>query len=314
MFTKPKFILLQIDGKQICMRVLFNKKFLEHNKHEKTAEGSYRLKDFPDHFEDEDLDGEPYLTLIHPESYINRIKESCSNNKILAEIQLSPESWEAAKSAVGLTVLASMQGDFAAVRPPGHHAGRESYSGFCLFNNIAIATQRLVNEGKKVAIIDFDAHHGNGTQEIFYDSDKVFYTSFHQAFTFPHTGHNEEKGEGEGMDCTLNVPLMLGSKDGVFLSTMDKIISATKEFEPNVVAVSAGFDGYYKDKMMNFDFSLKAFYECGFKLGRAFNNIFAVLEGGYHEDIHPCITNFVSGINVGSRPIKNRFNHDMSIG
>jgi len=296
------------------MRVLFNKKFLEHNIHETTAEGSYRLKEFPEHFEDEDVDGEPYMTLVHPESYVNHIKESCFKNKILAEIQLSPESWEATKTAVGLTVLASMQCDFAAVRPPGHHAGRESYSGFCLFNNIAIASQRLINKGKKVAIIDFDAHHGNGTQEIFYNSDKVFFASLHQAFTFPHTGHTEEKGEGKGMDCTFNVPLMPGSKDKAFLSTMDKIISAAKEFEPNVVAVSAGFDGYYKDKMMNFDFSLKAYYECGFRIGRAFNNIFAVLEGGYHEDIHPCVTNFVNGINVGSRPIKNRFDYDMSIG
>ena len=80
---------------------------------------------------------------------------------------------------------------------------------------------------------------------------------------------------------------------------MDKIISATKEFNPNIVAVSAGFYGYYKDHMMNFDFTLKAYYECGFKLGRAFNKILAVLEGGYHDDIYPCVTNFVSGINVG---------------
>jgi acetoin utilization deacetylase AcuC-like enzyme len=296
------------------MRVLFNEKFLDHNIHETTAEGSYRLKDFPEHFENEDVDGEPYMTLVHPESYINSIKESCLNNKTLAEIQLSPASWEAAKTAVGLTVLASMQGDFAAVRPPGHHAGRESYSGFCLFNNIAIATQRFVNKGKKVAIIDFDAHHGNGTQEIFYDSDKVFYTSFHQAFTFPHTGYPQEKGEGKGKDYTLNIPLMLGSKDEVFLSTLDKMINEIRQFEPEVVAVSAGFDGYYKDKMMNFDFSLKAYYECGFRLGRAFKNIFAVLEGGYHEDIYLCVSNFVNGINVGSKPVKNWFDHDMSIG
>ena len=172
----------------------------------KTAEGGYRLKDFPENFEDEDVDGESYMTLVHPESYINRIKESCLQNKFLAEIYLSPASWEAAKTAIGLTVLASMQGDFAAVRPPGHHSGKESYSGFCLFNNIAIATQNLVSKGKKVAIIDFDAHHGNGTQEIFNGSEKVLYTSFHQAFIFSLTGHPEEKGEGN--DCTLNVPIM----------------------------------------------------------------------------------------------------------
>jgi len=158
------------------MRVLFNKKLLKHNV-ESPAEGSYRLSDFPGHFKDEDVDGESYITLVHPESYKNYIKDCCLNNKTLAEVHLTTDSWEAAKTAVGLTVMASMQGDFAAVRPPGHHAGRDSGSGFCLFNNIAIAVQRLVNEGKKVAVIDMDAHHGNGTQEIFYANDKVLFVS-----------------------------------------------------------------------------------------------------------------------------------------
>lgn len=107
---------------------------------------------------------------------------------------------------------------------------------------------------------------------------------------------------------------MPGSKDQVFLSTMVKIIVAIKEFQPIIVAVSAGFDGYFKDSMMNFDFTHKAYYECGFKLGRALNNIFAVFEGGYHEYIYLCVENFVSGINVGSRPIKSSSNHEMSIG
>ena len=270
------------------MRVLFNKKFLEHNPDEQLAEGSYRLGEFPENFEDEDVDGEPYLTLVHPESYVNQIRESCFNNETLAEVHLSPASWEAAKTAVGLSVLASMQGDFAAVRPPGHHAGRESYEGFCLFNNIAIAVQGLVNKGKKVVIIDIDAHHGNGTQEIFYDSDKVLYISFHQAFCYPHTGYPTETGEGDGQGHTLNIPLMPGGGDKVFLSTIDKIIAEALKFEPQVVAVSAGFDGYFKDKMMNFDFSLKAYYECGFRLGRAFNNIFAVPFPMLIEYIAPC--------------------------
>jgi acetoin utilization deacetylase AcuC-like enzyme len=296
------------------MRVLFNKKFLDHNPDEDFAEGSYRLREFPENFEDEDVDGEPFMTLVHPESYIKYIKDCCYDEKTLAEVNLTSQSWEAAKTAVGLSVLASMQGDFAAVRPPGHHAGVESYSGFCLFNNIAIAAQRLVNKGKKVVIIDIDAHHGNGTQDIFYNSDKVLYISFHQAFTYPHTGYPGETGKGAGEGHTLNIPIMPGGDDKIFLSTIDKIIVQAQKFEPQVVAVSAGFDGYFKDKMMNFNFSLKAYYECGFKLGRAFNNIFAVLEGGYHEDIYACVTNFVNGINVGSRPLKNRFDFDMSIG
>ncbi|MCD4683795.1 MAG: histone deacetylase [Bacteroidales bacterium] len=296
------------------MKVLFNSKFLDHNV-DSEAEGAYRIEQFPGKYEDRDRNGEEYITLVHTENYKQLIKEGCLNNETLAEIQLSPESYEAALSAVGLTVHASEYNGFAVVRPPGHHAGRERAAGFCLFNNIAIATQKLVNEGKKVAIIDIDAHHGNGTQEIFYESDKVFYISFHQAFTYPHTGQAEEAGKDKGKGYTLNIPLMLGSDDKVFLSTMDKTIQTAKNFQPDIVAISAGFDGYYKDKMMNFDFSLKAYYECGFKLGRAFkNNIFAVLEGGYHEDIYQCVTNFVEGVNVGSRPVRNRFDFDMSIG
>ena len=107
---------------------------------------------------------------------------------------------------------------------------------------------------------------------------------------------------------------MLGSKDKVFLSTIDKMIASAQTFEPDIVAVSAGFDGYFNDKMMNFDFSLKAYYECGFKLGRAFKHIFAVLEGGYHDELRECTEAFVNGINVGSRPVRDSFDHNMSIG
>ena len=296
------------------MEILFNKKFSQHNIGN-NYEGEYRIKDFHNFSKDTDADGEKYITLVHSQSYKDRIKMACINNETLAEIHLTPESYEAAKIAIGLTILASKKGDFAVVRPPGHHAGLNSSSGFCLFNNIAIAGQKLINEGKKVASIDIDAHHGNGTQDIFYNNDKVFYISFHQAFTYPYTGHADETGGGKGKGYTLNMPLMLGSDDKVFLSTMDKAIQAARYFKPDVVAISAGFDGYYKDKMMNFDFSLKAYYECGFKLGRAFNNnVFAVLEGGYHEDIYQCVNHFVDGINVGSRPIRNMFDYEMSIG
>ncbi len=295
------------------MRVLFNDKFLKHNEGS-PAEGSYRLEKIPEFYENEDLNGEEYITLVHPESYKNYVKEACMNHGNLAEVQLTPDSWDAALSAVGLTVLASLQGDFAAVRPPGHHATRDKASGFCFFNNVAIAAQRLVEKGKKVLIIDIDGHHGDGTQAIFYNSDKVFYASTHQAFAFPYTGYTHETGIDEGNGFTLNIPLMPGNGDEHFFKALDTIITEGHKFEPDVVAVSAGFDAYHKDSLLGLKFSEKAYYECGFKLRRAFKNIFAVLEGGYHHDIKECIEAFVSGINVGSRPIKDSFNHDMSIG
>lgn len=295
------------------MRVLFNKKFLLHNV-ESEYEGAYRLADMSSHFENTEADGEPYFGLVHSETYIKEFKNACKNNQLLAEVQLSPESYEAARTAVGLAVMASVQGDFAVVRPPGHHASREKASGFCFFNNIAIAAQRLVNEGKKVLIIDFDGHHGDGTQEIFYEHPEVFYASLHQAFTFPHTGDPSETGHGEGLGYTMNIPLMPGSTDKDFLATIEKFIVRGHQFKPDVVGISAGFDGYEHDRLLSLKFTTKAYYDCGFRLRRAFKNIFAVLEGGYHNDLHPCISAFVNGINVGSRPIRNTFNHEMSIG
>jgi len=136
------------------MRVLFNNKFLSHNI-SSDAEGAYRIKAFPAHFENEDYNGEEYITLVHSQRYKDIIKQACTQGDSIAEVQLTPDSYNAATSAIGLTILASVQGDFAVVRPPGHHSGRERAAGFCLFNNIAIATQKLVNEGKRVFIFDF---------------------------------------------------------------------------------------------------------------------------------------------------------------
>jgi acetoin utilization deacetylase AcuC-like enzyme len=295
------------------MRVLFNKKFLDHNI-ESPVEGSYRIEKFPEFYDDEDVDGEKYISLVHHQKYIDYIKSCCENNTTLAEVKLTPDSWEAAKSAVGLTVLASMQGDFAVVRPPGHHAHRDKTAGFCFFNNVAIAAQRLADQGKKVMIIDIDGHHGDGTQNIFYQSNKVFYASIHQAYTFPFTGNPPETGEGEGNGYTLNIPLMPGAGDKIFLKALKKIISVGHQFKPDVVAVSAGFDAYEKDRLLGLKLTQKAYYECGYKLRRSFKNIFAVLEGGYHLDMKECIESFVSGINVGSRPRKETYDHGMSIG
>ncbi|MCK4407719.1 MAG: hypothetical protein KAV44_08590, partial [Bacteroidales bacterium] len=132
------------------MKILFNKKFLLHNV-DSYAEGAYRISDFSDQ-KDIEADGEKYFSLVHDEKYIQAIKDACKHGDIVAEVELNPASYEAACTAVGLSIMASEQNDFAVIRPPGHHAGKERAAGFCLFNNIAIATQKLVNEGKKVFI------------------------------------------------------------------------------------------------------------------------------------------------------------------
>jgi acetoin utilization deacetylase AcuC-like enzyme len=295
------------------MRVLFNKKFLQHNVNS-DAEGSYRIKSFPEHHEDEDCNGEEFITLVHTQKYRDTIKKACQGEDMIAEVQLTPSSYDAAISAIGLTILASVQGDFAVVRPPGHHSGRERAAGFCLFNNIAIATQKLVNEGKRVMIFDFDGHHGDGTQSIFYETDQVFYASTHQAFAYPFTGFANETGSGKGEGYTLNIPMISGNGDKEFLSALEKVITAGQKFNPDVVGISAGFDAYYKDHLLGLKLTQKGYYECGFRLRRAFKNIFAVLEGGYHDEILECVNTFVDGVNVGSRPLRNRFDHEMSVG
>ena len=136
------------------MKLLFNRTFLDHNIGS-AYEGSYRLRDFAD-LESSQADGEEFLTLVHPQSYIDTIKSHCETGAAFAEVKLAPVSYQAACLAVGLAIEASQSGDFAVIRPPGHHAGKNKTSGFCLFNNVAIAAQKLVNEGKKVFILDID--------------------------------------------------------------------------------------------------------------------------------------------------------------
>lgn len=295
------------------MKILFNSKFLKHNEL-CPAEGSYRLEKFTRKYIDTDFNGEKYISLVHPHEYINEIKTACQNQETLAEVDLNKDSYDALKSAVGLSVKASEQGDFAVVRPPGHHAKREKASGFCFFNNIAIAVQKLVNEGKRVFIFDFDGHHGDGTQDIFYNNDKVLFCSIHQLWAYPYTGFAEETGVADGEGFNINLPLISGSGDMDFYNQLNKAIAAGREFNPDVVAISAGFDAYEDDKILSLKYSQKAYYECGLRLRRAFPNIFAVLEGGYHDDLLECVEAFVEGVNVGARPIKDMFDSNMSIG
>ena len=167
---------------------------------------------------------------------------------------------------------------------------------------------------KKVFIFDFDSHHGDGTQSVFYETDKVLYCSIHQHYAFPFSGFPEETGQGEGLGYTVNFPLIAGSGDKEFLDAVDKGIIRGQEFKPDVVAVSAGFDGYYKDRMLGLQVTQKGYYECGFRLGRAFGNIFAVLEGGYHNDLKECVERFIEGIHKGSLPPALKWDTEMSIG
>ena len=278
------------------MDILFNRAFVQHNLGS-IVEGDYRVSDFVGAFEDTIRDGTKYVSLIHTEAYIRFVKEMADKGTILAEVTILPPSYVAAMMAVGLAIQASEQNAFAVIRPPGHHAKRDRADGFCLFNNIAIATQKQVNKGKKVFIFDFDGHHGDGTQSIFYESNEVFYCSVHQSPAYPGTGSADETGRGAGKGYTLNIPLPPGSGDNELLEALNHALEKAAWFKPDVIAVSAGFDGYEEDLLLNLNYTLKGYYEVGYRLSRTYRNIFAVLEGGYHYDIKACVEQFVQGIN-----------------
>jgi len=305
-------IFLILRPNEWLMDILFNRKFLKHNI-DCTAEGPYRLSGFVD-LPDTEADGEAYLELVHKKEYIEQIRQACLAGEFLAEVSLNADSWEAAKTAVGLSVLASETNAFAAVRPPGHHASADRASGLCLFNNIAIAAQKLTQEGKKVFIFDIDGHHGDGTQSIFYERSDVFYCSVHQHYAFPFTGFPLETGKGDGEGLTANFNVYKGKGDAEFLGIVDKAISLARKFHPDVIAVSAGFDAYENDQVLNLNYSVRAYYECAFRLRRAFSDIFAVLEGGYHPDLRKCVDSFVEGIHKGAIPPKQRWDENMAIG
>jgi acetoin utilization deacetylase AcuC-like enzyme len=275
------------DQSYQTMEVLFNSKFLNHNPGS-SAEGPYRIEEFQSRVPEVDSRGEEYITLVHSESHLKMVRDACMNEQVLAEVRLSPQSYEAACSAVGLSIMAADQGDFAVIRPPGHHAKMERADGFCLFNNMAIAAEKLVREGKKLFILDIDGHHGDGTQEIFYESDRVLFCSIHQQSAYPWTGESTETGKGKGKGFTMN-----------FLQAVDMAMSRAEEFEPDVVGVSAGFDGYVGDRLLELTYTLDAYFQVGNKLSASFNHIFAVLEGGYHLDIPACVNQFIRG--VGNR-------------
>jgi len=289
------------------MQLIYNKIFLKHNTNNH-PECPERLSYFDKNIKETKLEnGEKYLNLIYNKDYTQSIKNASKN-----EANLDPDtytnkySYEAACYSVAAAIKASKENNFSLGRPPGHHATKNKAMGFCLFNNIAIAVQNLINKGKKVFIIDFDGHHGNGTQDIFYDTDKVLYLSTHQFPTYPGTGWVEEIGIYKGKGFTINVPMPPYTGDDLFLEILNKIIPIIKnEFNPDVVSVSAGFDAHHSDPLLQLNLTTNAFYDVGKLLNKNFKNIFASLEGGYNLNyIHKNIIDFVNGIDNKNQSYK----------
>ncbi len=236
------------------------------------------------------------LARVHDVDYIRRISETTGRATALdPDTYTSPDSYDVALLAAGAAVDAvervmggSHRTAVALVRPPGHHAERERAMGFCLFNNVAVAAAHARAGGaRKVAIVDYDVHHGNGTQHLFYADPQVLYISTHQYPFYPGTGAADEIGRDRGRGFTVNVPLEVGAVDEDYQQVFDEVvIPVIRQFEPDLVIVSAGFDAHDRDPLGGMRLSTGAFGamtaalrvvadECC--LGR----IVAVAEGGY---------------------------------
>ena len=180
---------------------------------------------------------------------------------------------------------------FSLMRPPGHHACRDRLMGFCYFNNIAIALTRLLHDPKgpkKVAIVDFDCHHGNGTQDIFLGNERVLFVSLHQHPCYPSTGQTSDRN-------ARNYPLPPYTEGAAYLKAFDSALGEVKEFQPELIAVSAGFDAFYRDPITHMGLKVEDFHEIGLRLGALKLPMFAVLEGGYSSQLPKCIKAFLDG-------------------
>jgi acetoin utilization deacetylase AcuC-like enzyme len=246
--------------------------------------------------------GVPWISEVHDAAYVERVRRACERGSPVLDSMdtgISERSYEAALLAAGAGLAAAdavasgrVGAAFAAVRPPGHHALRDAAMGFCLFNNAAVVARYLQRRHAlgKVFIVDWDVHHGNGTQAAFYEDPTVFYFSIHQWPFYPGTGSARERGEGPGEGSTLNAPMPAGSGDDDYRRVFDQqLLPALRSFRPDAVVVSAGFDAHRDDPLAGMRLTEAGFasltrtvLEAAGDLCRG--RLVSLLEGGYDLD------------------------------
>ncbi|ADI74377.1 histone deacetylase superfamily [Methanohalobium evestigatum Z-7303] len=300
--------------------IIYHPDYLKHNTGNH-PESSIRLSHAVEYLEKQDVFKnhplvEPntaeisQIQTIHTPDYIKKVEYHCNNEIPLdPDTVVSKDSYRAALLAAGGSIRAvnetyTNNSAFALVRPPGHHAESDRAKGFCLFNNIAIAAKYAQSQGmKRVLIIDWDVHHGNGTQHSFYSDSTVMYMSTHRYPWFPGTGWMDETGSGEGEGYNINVPLFAGSTDDEYAYVFDKIfMPVALQFQPDIIMVSAGMDAQENDMLGGMKLTSEGFATLAGYIKRIADltckQFILVLEGGYqHEKLAESIYQVITAIN-----------------
>ncbi len=257
-------------ARQVSVLVVTDERFLDHRPGRRHPERPARLEAVWSGLKSAGLEDalvrrEPRpaadedLLRCHPSDHLAALVEidTAGGGLVDTDTVMSPGSWSAARLAAGagLVAVAALQAGeadvaFCAVRPPGHHATPNRAMGFCLVNNLAVTAASLVEAGERVAIVDIDAHHGNGTQDVFYGDPRVLFVSIHQWPLYPGTGAEEEVGTGKGVGTTLNLPIPAGSAGDTYRHALDQVvIPAVDRFVPDWLLISAGYDAHRADPL-----------------------------------------------------------------
>lgn len=275
------------------MKIVFHEKYLEHVQHFGHPECPERLRAIKEGLENIGLfkdvvrpekAGEKEILAVHSPEYISYLS-TLGEGIIDMDTSSHPETYEIALLAAGGAITAGRialeEGScLALVRPPGHHAGKDFGGGFCYLNNAAICAKAMLEKCRRIAIVDVDGHHGNGTQDIFYSSPDVLYISTHQLEIYPGTGHLALVGEKEGEGYNLNIPFFSGCGDASYLAAFNEIVEPVLEsFKPELVIVSLGVDAHALDPLTGLEVSTKGYLEILRALFK-YKTVF-LLEGGY---------------------------------